>query len=660
MSNKLMDAFVRLLVDDTQLKPAAIKAGTQAGQAAGQAASKGIGNSLKQGLQNGIGLGVGLGGVQVVERAVQAVTQVVKDSITAFNEDQVSQSKLATSLKANIPNWDGNTDAIEKAAKAGQDLGFQDDDTRLAVAALAAATHDQTKALDLLGLAYDLARFKNESLATATDELVKVQAGSFRSVKSLGIELQKGATSADAFAAIQRTVTRSAADYAQTNEGKVLVSQAKVNEAMEKLGSVLAGPVADATVAAADGITKVVQSLDDLNKRTADGKATAPLSTLSDIIKDIGNDGNPLYDATTGVGQFDQAITNGLSDFLDFITPWDTYVSSAQERKNAFDAHIESIRELNRGLYLTGPISGDATAALNGVDGGLTTITDDAAKAGAKLATMAADVGSLSSRLGRLRDSAKTALQPVLDKLYGPAILKGQHAGILEDINSTKDAIDKAKKSGDKLEVEKLRGQLAQERSDLAQNTADQALLGQKPAEDTMTAWLKSKLGQTQELDAAVLAVIADYKDLATVSNAPHAPAGAHNHAPTGSANSASSTPPGHQVPRATGGDLQADTPYWVGEQGPEPFFPGKSGKMLSNWLARRSGLPVPGSSLGTLGGLAVGAVGGPQSGGRASGDTLTINVDGLLPVRTMADIRREHQHAETARQVRLAGPSGS
>lgn len=57
---------------------------------------------------------------------------------------------------------------------------------------------------------------------------------------------------------------------------------------------------------------------------------------------------------------------------------------------------------------------------------------------------------------------------------------------------------------------------------------------------------------------------------------------------------------------RRRGGPIRAGQPYWVGEDGPEPFFPGVSGHMLSNMQARS--MPVM-AGAGSMGGGAGGEV---------------------------------------------------
>lgn len=54
---------------------------------------------------------------------------------------------------------------------------------------------------------------------------------------------------------------------------------------------------------------------------------------------------------------------------------------------------------------------------------------------------------------------------------------------------------------------------------------------------------------------------------------------------------------------RRRGGPIRAGQPYWVGEDGPEPFFPNVSGHMLSNMQARSAAIMAGSGSMGSAGG---------------------------------------------------------
>jgi hypothetical protein len=134
------------------------------------------------------------------------------------------------------------------------------------MALLVGATHDVDKAISVQSVAMDLARFKNISLGEASEALTKVEAGSFRILKSLGIELKAGATQTQALAAVEKVAGAQARTYAESDLGKVAVASAKAEQAQEKFGkglSHLEAVVLPAAAAAISGLGYAAQGLTD-------------------------------------------------------------------------------------------------------------------------------------------------------------------------------------------------------------------------------------------------------------------------------------------------------------------------------------------------------------------------------------------------------------
>lgn len=187
----------------------------------------------------GIGQGIGQAAFGLLDTAISGSIKFLGDADAAFKEDQVSVALLGTALQNNIPNWDGNTAAVEAAAVAAQKKGFADDEARAALGQLVGVTHDQKAAIDLMTIAEDLARAKNIDLATATDIVTKAHEGNGKALKALGIDIAGAKDAASLLDAIQKNVNGSAEKWAATSEGKVAVSQQKTSEAMEKLGAIV-------------------------------------------------------------------------------------------------------------------------------------------------------------------------------------------------------------------------------------------------------------------------------------------------------------------------------------------------------------------------------------------------------------------------------------
>lgn len=218
-----------------------------------------------QSIVSGVGLGIGVG---IWQQATSSIVGFLGDAVQAGLDEEASIQKLGTALRANIKDWNGNTDAIEKTIASRVKLGFSDDEQRDSLAKLVAATHDANKALDVQAVAMDLARFKGISLGDATDALTKVEAGSYRILKSLGIVLKDGATQTEALAAVEKVAANQAEDFANTTKGKLLVAQTEVGEAMEKFGTAVLPLVGEGLTEVANVAEDVATALDGLQRIT--------------------------------------------------------------------------------------------------------------------------------------------------------------------------------------------------------------------------------------------------------------------------------------------------------------------------------------------------------------------------------------------------------
>ena len=220
----------------------------------------GLMGSVMQGV--GMSFGQMLNPAKLVARGIGAVTDALGDSLQAARDDQLSVDHLTASLKANVEGWDGSTRAIEHNIEKGQALAFTDDALRESLALLVGATHDVSEAQRTQNVAMDLARFKRIDLRTASEALIKVEAGQFRMLKTLGIELRKGATATEALAAVQKVAAGQAETYAKTSTGAAEVLNIKMGELSESFGRFLMGP-ADLFVRFLDDVVTGIGNIDE-------------------------------------------------------------------------------------------------------------------------------------------------------------------------------------------------------------------------------------------------------------------------------------------------------------------------------------------------------------------------------------------------------------
>ena len=185
----------------------------------------------------GVAMGVGMAATnlafQAASRAIGKVAGVVGEASDAYIQDERSQALLRTSLYANVAAFEGNTAAIEDRIFAGQRLGFSDDEQRESLTKLVGVTKDETKALEVQRTAMDLARMRGMSLADATELLGKVAGGNVSILRRYGIAIEKGASSTEALAAIQKMAQGQASTFADTIDGRLTRATIRQQEALE-------------------------------------------------------------------------------------------------------------------------------------------------------------------------------------------------------------------------------------------------------------------------------------------------------------------------------------------------------------------------------------------------------------------------------------------
>ena len=207
-------------------------------------------------------------------------------------EEEKNIAKLDAALKANVEGFDGNTASIEKAIAQREKLAFSDDELRDSLALLVGATHDVDKAMTIQATAMDLARFKGISLQEASEALTKVQAGSYRVLKSLGIVLKDGATQTEALAAVQKVAGGQAKAYGDTTAGAMEAASIAIDDVVEDIGSALLPIVKDLAITMRDD---VIPTLRDAGAVMSDVGGTGV--GLGDVLQGVIDSFNPMGEA---------------------------------------------------------------------------------------------------------------------------------------------------------------------------------------------------------------------------------------------------------------------------------------------------------------------------------------------------------------------------
>lgn len=589
MPSTIGDLFFGFHGDDKQLQVDATKAGAKAGTSMGSQMTANLkkswsGANIGKGLVQGLGMAGGLGAMSVFSSAISGVIGVLGDATAAAIADQESVARLSASLKANVPAWDGNTDAIEANITAKQRLGFDDETLRDSLTVLAGATNDVTEAQNIQNVAMDLARFKGIDLKTASEALIKVEGGVYRSLKQLGIKLKDNATSTEALAAVQAVASGQAEAYADTNAGKLAASQIKVDEAMERFGAVTMPLVTEAVVTASDAIEDIVDEIAELDKG----------------LEPLGGVGGTLATTIELLAGMAGAVRGDPTVAQKWAANW---VASAEQVSTgvgkAADDVIAGSGKMKDDLLVSSAVG---VSVIDNLGGALDRLHSTAVDKNGKTAK------SFSSMVDSLVGDAERAISDAFD----PTIEAYKQL----ELNSAEAAAEVALNTGTATAAEKAA--LAEARKAQALHLLEMTKAGQTTSKaytnglKDLEANAKSSSGATKRALDKVIATIKEVKRVGKYIPLRFA-IGYQGTGPDGAG-------PAGQL--ASGGPAVAGNPYWVNEETPrtELFVPSVSGYVLThNDAMAAASASVPGSSGG--------------------GNTYIVNAQGLIRARSADEI---------------------
>lgn len=509
-----------------------------------------------KGLAIGAGIAVATKAFNLVGSAIGDVTDFLGDSVTAYQEQEVATTRLNQSLEANVAGWRENESAIRAVDEAGVQLGFDNTDTENALAGLVAATHDYGEALQVLAVAQDLARFKGISLTDAAEALTKVEAGSFRILKSLGIQLRDGATQTEALAAVEKVAGGQAREYAETDLGQLAEASAKTQDAQEKLGESMSHLEAAILPAVADGFANVVDALTGFQDAVDDVTTGVQTQTAADNVEGL----------TTSVA----ALETSLKQLEDVEgVPGMIYAAFGNKsgERQALEAALKSAQDGLEGIRMRAGYAAKIAGITATEFRGLASDTTDLGQAASGTERPTETLSELLSDLGTDAEHADSAIGDLADTiagdLFGRAIRVGEIASARKELH---DLLDDEPVHEQSQAWRIWAGDVAQAKRDLFELQFQQR---QEQGPKAMLRWLDNQEDKLGDQDADLRRLIEKWKDY--YRTLAKAPSNVNVTITEGVA--------GHHVgKRASGGPVQKGQPYIVGEEHEEVFIPNESG----------------------------------------------------------------------------------
>jgi hypothetical protein len=176
--------------------------------------------------------------------ALTAVSAAAIDAVKSAADDAAAQEKLAGALKRTTG---ANADALKATedfiTKMSMESAISDDELRPALATLARGTGDLAEAQKGLALATDIAAATGKPLEGVSNALAKAYTGQYGALAKLDPSMKalikSGASSEEIFAKLTDRFGGSAADAANTAQGRMKGLSIAIDETKESVGAAL-------------------------------------------------------------------------------------------------------------------------------------------------------------------------------------------------------------------------------------------------------------------------------------------------------------------------------------------------------------------------------------------------------------------------------------
>jgi hypothetical protein len=196
-----------------------------------------------------------------------AIERLISKSLEAFKAETVAVTSLSNALSNLGVSFASIQPVIEEQVTKFANLGFTSAQTMDAMSHLTTALGNPAKALDVLGVTADLARYKQAGLTETADTVAKAIAGSSRAFALLGLKIDKTLSPQNAFNKLIEQATQKAGGlaqaYAGTAAGAMDVFAAKTENATAILGAKMAPALAQIATFATSYLVPIFTFLAD-------------------------------------------------------------------------------------------------------------------------------------------------------------------------------------------------------------------------------------------------------------------------------------------------------------------------------------------------------------------------------------------------------------
>jgi len=359
-TNRIGGLFTRLGQHAESMGTPFGKVLTEVGNKFGEAEKKGHGF---------LGMISGLGAA-ATGAGLAAFVGIAGESVKIALDGAQAQSNLEVAVKNSGQSFEEAKGKIDASYNSMANLGFNADQTNVALTTLITATGSTAKATALMGQVADLARLKHMSLADAASAVAKIMGGSTRIVKQLGLNLNVQSGSATSVAKAHQAVIAAEIKLARVQyelnnhilkgaKGQWALQDAQiaVKNAQDKYNS-----SAHATTTILDAIQQKTQGAAAGFSDTLPGKMQAFNAQITNMGKQLGEWLIPKLTIAAG----------WVSNFVGFLTRNKGAVADFGEAVGGIGAALSVIWGFNKvkGIFSAMKDAGGALKAIGKIGGG--------------------------------------------------------------------------------------------------------------------------------------------------------------------------------------------------------------------------------------------------------------------------------------------------
>lgn len=346
-----------------------------------------VGNKFEEAEGKGKGLTNTLASIGAVEAVAAAagLAAVGIEAVHAADAFEESHARLEQAVKNAGLSFEDESSKISATDSKLEKFGFTNTETENAMSRLVTATRSVGKAQADVAIAADISRARNIDLTSATDILVKVEAGRYTQLTRLGLATKEQVAgfhnSAEAVQFLADKFKGQASAYADTFSGKLQVLRATGEDLAVTIGQAIVPQIehlASGAVSLVSGFESANEATGGLLGKIALGAAALPLATfaINGVVSAGGRLKESFTKAAESLGISTAATEADAAAQTGYIGIIEARVAAEAQLEAAVGAQIAANETVNTAILAQIDAEAALTAAQTGLSTGAVSLAD--------------------------------------------------------------------------------------------------------------------------------------------------------------------------------------------------------------------------------------------------------------------------------------------